>query len=113
MNSDPVLVRLFLEGLRLLEVSHDRLRLRLNIHESADEPAARAWWAAEVGWPEDGFMRTTLKRHNPNTVRKNTGDSYHGCLVVTVTQSRDLYRALDGIVRGLATQARASDAVAA
>ena len=113
MNSDPVLVRLFLEGLRLLDVDDGRLRLRLNIHESADEGDALAWWAGELDWPVDAFQRTTFKRHNPRTVRKNTGDSYHGCMVVSVLQSKHLYRVLDGIVRGLATQPRRPDEVAA
>ncbi|MCA1713339.1 MAG: hypothetical protein LC789_17545 [Actinobacteria bacterium] len=110
MNSDPMLARLFLEGVRLLDVADDRLRLRLNIHESADEAAALDWWAAELGWPRDQFERTTFKRHNPKTVRKNTGDSYHGCMVIRVLQSKELYQALDGLVRGLAVQPRAVDA---
>lgn len=65
LNSDPVLVRLYLEGLRLLDVQDHRIRMRLHIHESADEAAALDWWARELGWPRDGFERTTFKRHNP------------------------------------------------
>ena len=37
MNIDPVLVRLFLEGLALLDVSTERLSLRLHIQADADE----------------------------------------------------------------------------
>jgi hypothetical protein len=107
MNSDPMLTRLFLEGLRLLGVGDDRIRLRLSIHESGDEVAARAWWARELGWDPERFQRSTIKAHNPKTVRKNAGDSYHGCLTVRVLQSRDLYRVLDGLVQGLAVQPRA------
>jgi transposase len=110
MNSDPVLARLFLEGLRLLDVTDDRLRFRLNIHESADSQAALLWWSEQLSWPVDRFARTTIKRHNPKTIRKNTGTSYHGCIVITVLQCRQLYRALDGLVRGLASQPRADEA---
>jgi predicted transcriptional regulator len=109
MNSDPVLARLFLEGLRLLDVSDEQLRIRLTIHESADEQAALRWWSEQLSWPVERFQRTTFKRHNPKTIRKNTGGTYHGCIVITVVQSRELYRALDGLVRGLAHQPRASD----
>ena len=109
MNSDPVLVRLFLEGLRLLDVPDDRVRLRLQIHETANETAALDWWANELNWPRDRFERTTFKRHNPKTVRKNVSADYHGCLAVRVLQSRDLYRAIDGLIRGLATQPRLPD----
>jgi transposase len=107
MNSDLMLVKLFLEGLRTLGISDDRIRLRLSIHESADEPAARQWWADQLDWCADDFMRSTLKRHNPKTVRKNVADNYHGCLTVTVLQSRLLYQLLDGLVHGIAQGAGA------
>jgi hypothetical protein len=42
------------------------------------------------------FRNPTLKRHNPRTVRKNTGDDYHGCLRVDVRRSVDLYRKIEG-----------------
>ena len=42
------------------------------------------------------FRRPTLKRHNPKTIRKNTGDDYHGCLVIKVRRSASLYRQIDG-----------------
>ena len=42
------------------------------------------------------FRRPTLKRHNPTTIRKNTGDDYHGCLRVEVRRSADLYRQIEG-----------------
>lgn len=111
MNSDPVLVRLFLEGLRLLGVEESSIGLRVQIHESADEVDARLWWANELGWDPDRFSRTTFKRHNPKTVRKNCGDGYHGCLTVRVLKSRSLYRALNGLVVGLAERPRALEPI--
>jgi hypothetical protein len=106
MNSDPVLVRLFLEGLTLLGVSQERLVLRVHIHESADEESARTWWSEETGVPLNQFQRSTIKRHAPGTPRRNTGDTYRGCLCIDVRQSRLLYQVLDGFVRGLAGQPR-------
>jgi hypothetical protein len=107
MNSDPVLVTLFLEGLAVIGIGADRLSLRLHIHESADELAARTWWSEHTGVPLAQFRQSTIKRHNPTTVRQNTGDGYRGCLCITVLQSRRLYEILDGLVQGLATQPRA------
>lgn len=106
MNSDIVLVRLFLEGLELLGVTHDRLSLRLHIHETADEPSARTWWATQTGVPVARFSASTIKRHKPATPRHNVGPEYRGCLCVTVLRSRDLYVVFDGLVRGLAGQPR-------
>ena len=42
------------------------------------------------------FGRATVKKHNPKTVRLNLGDSYHGCLVVSVARSGALYYAVEG-----------------
>lgn len=106
MNSDPVLVSLFLEGLELIGIGRDRLSLRLQIHESADELAARTWWATHTGVPSERFARSTIKRHSPTTARKNIGDGYRGCLCITVLQSRELYQVLDGLVQGLAAMPR-------
>lgn len=107
MNSDPVLVALFLDGLQMLGVERDRLSLRVHIHETADEAAARRWWAAHTGVPIEQFRRSTIKRHNPRTVRHNVGESYRGCLCITVLKSRQLYDVLAGLVHGLATTPRA------
>jgi hypothetical protein len=49
-----------------------------------------------TGAPADQFRRPTLKRHNPKTIRKNTGDEYHGCLRIDVRQSSSLYRRIEG-----------------
>lgn len=102
MNSDPMLVRLFLEGLDVVGIGRDRLVLRLHIHEMADEEAARRWWAEHTGVPLEQFRRSTIKRHNPKTVRHNVSDSYRGCLCINVLQSRQLYEVLEGLVGGLA-----------
>lgn len=108
-NSDPLLVSLFLEGLDRLGIDRDRLVLRLYIHETAEEEAARRWWAHHTGIAVERFRRTTLKRHNPKTVRHNVGDHYRGCLSITVLQSRQLYAVLDGLVQGLAALPREVD----
>lgn len=100
-NSDPDLVRLFLRWLELLGVSRDRVRFELQIHESADVAGALSFWAGVVGLPLERFSRPLLKRHNPKTVRKNTGAGYHGCLVVRVGRGTDLYRQIAGWWAGI------------
>jgi len=51
---------------------------------------------ARAGASADQFRTPTLKRHNPKTVRKNTGDEYHGCLRIDVRRSSGLYRKIEG-----------------
>ncbi|KUN78422.1 hypothetical protein AQJ64_31045 [Streptomyces griseoruber] len=68
----------------------------LDIHESADVPAAEASWANRVGIKVGGLLKTSLKKHNPKTNRTNVGEDYHGCLRVAVLQSADLHRRIEG-----------------
>jgi hypothetical protein len=102
INSDPVLIQLFLRFVAQLGAEGASLRYRLSIHESADVEAAGHWWAAVAGVPRERFSRPTLKKHNPATVRYNVGAPYRGCLIVEVPKSRRLYWRIEGIVRGIA-----------
>lgn len=102
INSDPDMIRLFLAWLELLGVGRDRLICRLSIHESADVSVATNYWADLVGVPATEFRKPSLKRHNPKTVRYNTGETYRGCLVIYVRRSTELYRRVAGWWSGLA-----------
>ncbi|WP_146605024.1 hypothetical protein [Jiangella anatolica] len=106
INSDPDMILLFIVWLERLGVDRSRLKYRVNIHESADVPAAEAYWADVVGVPVEQLDRATLKRHNPKTVRKNTGEAYNGCLVITVTKSAPEYRIMDGTWSAVAKAVR-------
>ncbi|WP_329026027.1 MULTISPECIES: hypothetical protein [unclassified Streptomyces] len=108
INSDPRMIRVFLAWLRLLNVSPEQLRFHVHIHESADVPEAERFWREEVG-RSGSFGKTTLKKHNPTTNRKNTGEHYHGCLAVRVNKSADLYRRIEGWWCGIVGAAEWAD----
>lgn len=96
INSDPGLILFFLRFLAVAGVAPDRLVCRVYIHESADVPRAEQFWKGLTGLKPEQFRRPTLKRHNPKTVRKNTGEHYHGCLLIDVRKSADLYQRIEG-----------------
>jgi hypothetical protein len=100
-NSDPSMITVFVRWLELMGVGRDRCTFRVSIHETADLHAAEAFWSDLVGVDAAGFRRATIKRHQPRTVRHNNGDSYHGCLVVDVLRSADLYRSVEGWWQGI------------
>lgn len=102
INSDADMIRVYLAWLSLLGVEAERLRFSVMIHESADVEASERYWADVVGRGKGAFGKTTLKRHNPKTVRKNVGDDYRGCLVVRVLRGADLYRRIEGWWAGVA-----------
>jgi hypothetical protein len=105
LNSDPAMILLFLRWLALVGVDAKRLQFRLNIHESADVTGAEQFWADVVGVPVAALDRTTLKRHNPRTVRKNVNEDYHGCLCVSVRRSTDLNLRIAGWFEAIAAGA--------
>ncbi|MEV8559845.1 hypothetical protein AB0478_26030 [Streptomyces sp. NPDC051917] len=107
VNSEPGVIKTYLAWLDLLEVGRERLTFRLLIHESADVEAAHRFWAAVADVDASIFAKPTLKKHNPKTVRKNTGDDYHGCLVIGVARSAHLYNRIEGWWKGIVAQAEA------
>ncbi|WP_345632815.1 hypothetical protein [Streptomyces thinghirensis] len=101
VNSDPDMIKVFIAWLELLKVERERLRFRVMIHENADVAAAEQYWASLVCTDTTRSGKTTLKKHNPKTVRKNVGDHCRGCLVIDVVQSADLYRRIEGWWNGI------------
>ncbi|MET8221414.1 hypothetical protein [Streptomyces hirsutus] len=109
VNSDPDMITVFLAWLDLLEADPASLRFAVQIHETADVAAAEKFWADHVGISTTDLMKTTLKRHNPRTNRKNTTDDYRGCLRVDVRKGADLYRRIEGWWCGIVGAARETD----
>ncbi|MEU3722927.1 hypothetical protein [Streptomyces sp. NPDC031705] len=109
VNSDPGMISVYLAWLRLLGVNPEHLRYCVTIHETANAADAVRFWANLVGVDADRFLKTALKRHNPKTIRKNTGENYYGCLTVRVLQGADLYRRIEGWWCGIVGAASESD----
>ncbi|MCX4906170.1 hypothetical protein [Streptomyces sp. NBC_00878] len=105
VNSDPGVIRLYLAWLNLLGVERGRLQYRVMIHMTADVDGAKRYWADLVGVDVATFQKTTIKKHNPKTVRKNVGENYRGCLVIRVSQGAELYRRIEGWWSGMVDSA--------
>jgi transposase len=101
INSDPDVVRVYLRWLDVLGVPEADRTYRLSIHESADVDRAVSFWANVVSADPKTFLKTTLKRANPNPRRRNLGEGYYGCLVIRVKRSSILYRKIDGWWQGV------------
>ncbi|MEV8247440.1 MULTISPECIES: hypothetical protein [Streptomyces] len=109
INSDPDVITLYMRWLDVLGVVPERVRFRVSIHESANVAEAEGFWASLVGVDTAAFQTPTLKKHNPKTNRKNTSDTYRGCLVISVLKSADLYRRMEGAWYGIVGAASAAD----
>ncbi|WP_424892064.1 hypothetical protein [Streptomyces sp. XH2] len=108
INSDPDMIQVYLAWLALLGVEPGRIQYRVMIHENADIARAERFWADLTGVDVTALQKTTLKKHNSKTVRKNVGEGYHGCLVVDVRRSADLYRRIEGWWYGIVVGAKAT-----
>ncbi|KPC83336.1 MULTISPECIES: hypothetical protein [Streptomyces] len=106
VNSDPGMIETYLAWLAAVGVTRDRICFRVMIHQTADVVTAERYWAELVGIDASALQKTTLKKHNPKTARKNTGESYHGCLVIRVSQGAELYRRVEGWWHGIVEQAQ-------
>ncbi|MFI9544940.1 helix-turn-helix domain-containing protein [Streptomyces sp. NPDC052016] len=109
VNSDAGMIEVFLAWLDLLGIARERLRFSVMIHETADVTGAEEYWAGLVGADRSQFNKTTLKKHNPKTARKNIGESYRGCLAIKVLKGADLYRRIEGSWYGIVESAREAD----
>lgn len=107
-NTDPRLIRTFLDYLAVVPVKHGGPVFYVHIHETADDESAKQFWCAQLGIDPSDFLRTLWKRHNPKTVRKNVSTDYHGCLVVRVRKARELYWYTENLAK--AVMAGMSDA---
>ncbi|MFF4353195.1 hypothetical protein [Streptomyces sp. NPDC001530] len=105
VNSDPGVIQLYLAWLTLLGVEPERLQYRVMIHITADIEGAKRYWADLVGVNVSVFQKTTIKKHNPKTVRKNVGENYRGCLVIRVSRGAELYRRIEGWWTGMVVAA--------
>ncbi len=109
INSDPALIRFFLRFLDVAGTPRTDLGFRVYIHENADVEAAQRYWLEVTGATIDQFATPTLKRHNPKTVRKNVGETYHGCLRIDVHHSADLYRRIEGWAAAIMAEVRCAE----
>jgi hypothetical protein len=96
INGDPGVLTVFLSWLDLMGIPEEDRHYRLSIHERSDVDVQENWWAERLRIPVASFARATLKRHKPTTLRRNTGEDYHGCLVISVLRSRKLYDLIAG-----------------
>jgi transcriptional regulator with XRE-family HTH domain len=94
-NSEPALVLLFLRFLDAVGVDRSSVIYSVQIHESANVEAAQRFWLDVTQADPAQFRRPVIKRHNPKTIRKNTGSDYHGCLRMDVRRSSKLYRKIE------------------
>jgi hypothetical protein len=108
VNSDPLMVRLFLKWLRkIMKIPEDDIRLSIYLHENNRErkKEVQSYWSQITGFSIANLQSIVWKKHNIKTNRKNIGKSYFGLLRVTVLKSTNLNRKTAGWIEGICQRA--------
>ncbi len=84
-NSDPTLIKLFLNLLRKgFMIDETKLRALIHLHEYHNELQQKAFWSDVTKIPLSQFSRSYLKPHTGKNKRAN----YPGCLAVYYYDSK-------------------------
>jgi len=97
-NSDPALIKLFLNCLRNgFDTEESKFRGLLHLHEYHNEKRQKQFWSQITGFPKSQFSKSYLKPHTK--IRKR--DNYQGCISIRYYDSK-VARKLDAIYHILA-----------
>lgn len=100
-NSDPSMIILFRKWLReFFNISATAITYELYIHETADINSSKRWWADKLEINEN-CIRVYLKRNKINSIRKNSGNNYHGLIRMYVPSSTMSTRVISGWIDGI------------
>lgn len=103
-NSDPFMVRLFLDWLvKIVKIERKNIYFSVYIHESRknDLEKAISHWSKNTNFPKEKFGKVYFKKNKIATKRKNIGENYFGLLRVMVKNSSELNRRIQGWVEGI------------
>lgn len=77
-NTDPAMVRFFIEWLVALGVPKSKLRVRLHLYDDMDIEKEISFWIKEVGVPKSQFRKSYIKHSKLANVKYAKGGFGHG-----------------------------------
>jgi len=100
-NSDPRMILFFLKWLeKVFSIKKSELVYELYIHETANIEKSRIYWSKTLSISKRE-IKTYFKKNKIKTLRKNTGEDYHGLIRIRVRRSSNLNRRIDGWIDGI------------
>ncbi len=103
-NSDPFMIKVFLKWVKFcLQIPDIQIDFDIYIHDNHVDKTAEVgqYWSEITGFPRLNFDKIYFKKHIPKTIRKNTGNSYHGLLRIKIKSSTNLNRKISGWIEGI------------
>ena len=102
-NSDPDMIKVFLEWLKLNGVKREDIYFDLYIHENNKYRLSKviSYWSKKIGTDGKNF-KIYFKKNIIKTKRKKIdSESYFGLIRICVKRSSHLVRKVDGWVKGI------------
>lgn len=95
-NTDPELVRIFINGLReVFALDEDRFRISIRIYEDLDKEKCLLYWSEVVNIPKEKFVSINI------LAGKKTGKLEYGMCRVRVTKGESLLKKIVGINKAI------------
>ena len=86
-NTDPKLIKVFVEGLRnIFEIDDERLKISIRIYEDMDKEKCLTFWSSLIGVPKQKFQNVYILKG------KKQGKLKFGMCRVRVTKGGDLLK---------------------
>lgn len=97
-NSDPDLLRVFIQWSVQYHDGDAEFRIKLNLHAGNDERRAIAFWASQLGLGTESFLKTYIK---PDGTGHRRNHLQHGVAQVRMRRSTDAFVRTMGWIDGL------------
>lgn len=88
-NTDPAMVRCFIQWIGLLGVTSDKLKLKLHIYSDQNAKGLKAFWSRQTGIPIKNFYKTYIK--SSESGRKTYKGMYENGTCAIFYHNRDIY----------------------
>ncbi len=90
-NTNPAMLRCFIEWLSLLGVTKTRLRVLLQLYADMDAHAQVTYWSDQLGIPKDQFRKPYIKKSNRAGITYKGGYGQGTCTVIINDQQISSY----------------------
>lgn len=95
-NTDPKLIRIFINGLReVFGIMDDRFRISVRIYEDLDQDKCLSFWSKIVGIPKEKFVGVNI------ISGRKKGKLEYGMCRVRITKGGDLLKKIIGINKAM------------
>lgn len=92
MNTNPDLIRVFIECLKELGITKDKLRITIRIYEDINKKSAIKYWAKIVGIPKSQILNVNILKG------RKIGKLEYGMCRIRVTKSAPYFKIIQSII---------------